>query len=400
MTPDAIRQIRGGHPWVFDASIQSQSREGAAGDLAVIFDDRRKFVAVGLWDPDSTVRIMVLHHGRPRSIDGAFFAERIDAALARREDLFSSRRTTAFRCVHGENDGLGGLIVDRYEATLVIKVYSAAWLVHLPEILLALQASFEQRGVDVDRVVLRLSRRVQSLDTFGLADGDVIAGDAGSAPVVFLENGLRFEADVVAGLKTGHFLDQRENRLLVKSMSNHRRVLDVFACTGGFSLHAAAGGADSVLSVDINRRALDAAERNFALNAELPMVARCDHRTLAGDAFAVMQGLRSAGEQFDMVIIDPPSFASKQRDRPGAMAAYGRLTELGVALTRPRGLLVQSSCSSRVSAGEFRSVVIEAADATGTAFSILNETEHATDHPVGFAHGAYLTTIVGRVGEI
>src|SRR5262249_40378088 len=155
-----------------------------------------------------------------------------------------------------------------------------------------------------------------------------------------------FEADVVGGQKTGHFLDQRENRALVSSFAGGRRVLDVFACTGGFSVHAAAGGATEVTSVDLSRRSLDVASRNMALNADRPAVSACEHRFVVGDAFEEMTRLARRGEAFDLGVVDPPSFAHSERDRPGAIAAYGRLADLGLELPAPRGLYVQSSCSS------------------------------------------------------
>ena len=269
VTPDALRQIRGGSPWLYDGSITSVSHEGAAGDLAVIFDDDRKFAAIGLWDPTSPIRVKLLHAGSPTTIDAHWWRERLSTSLDRRRSLSDDPETSGYRCVHGENDGLPGLVVDRYDRTLVIKLYSPAWLPHLSvvtEVLVALLAP--------ERVVLRLSRSVASGDTFGLADGDTILGTAPNQPVFFRERGLTLEADVVHGQKTGHFLDQRDNRTLVRGMAMGADVLDVFASTGGFSVSAAAGGATSVHLVDQSAPALR--DREAEPRAQPPDLARCD----------------------------------------------------------------------------------------------------------------------------
>jgi len=397
VTNDALRQIRGGHPWVFDASITSLSRDGQPGDLAVIFGDRRQFVAIGLYDPASPIRIRILHHGSPATVDRSFWAERVDRALQVRAELIASPATNGFRCLNGENDGFSGLVLDRYDTTLVLKLYSEVWIPHLATLLAVITEQFERAGLATDRVVLRLSRQLSRTETFGLRDGMTIWGEAPQGPVAFTENGLVFEADVVGGQKTGHFLDQRENRARVKAMSKGRRVLDVFACTGGFSLHAAAGGATEVISIDMSQRSLNSALRNFALNRDRPLVERCRHQIVVGDAFDEMRRLISRREEFDLVIVDPPSFAQKRRDRDGALEAYRRLTDLGLALTARGGSFVQSSCSSRVDAAEFRHAVLDTAYELERPMAVTAETGHAVDHPVTFPQGAYLKTLFTRL---
>ena len=265
VTADAIRHVRSGHPWVFGDSVVHITAEGAAGDLAVIFDSARKFVAIGLYDPTSPIRIRVLHHGSPVPIDDAWWSARLDAALDRRIELAGSSDTTGYRCINGENDGFPGLVLDRYDASYVLKLYSTAWLPHLRMLVELLG-----RRLAPDALILRLSRGVQRGQTFGLADGLVLIGDAPEQSVLFRENGLTFEADLVRGQKTGHFLDQRENRARVRSLAAGADVLDVFACTGGFSVHAAAGGARRVHSIDLSAPTLAIAERNMAHNRHLP----------------------------------------------------------------------------------------------------------------------------------
>lgn len=392
VSPDALRQIRGGHPWVFDGSIRSLSHEGETGDLAVVFDDDRRFAAIGLFDPDSPIRVRIVHAGRPQTIDRSFWDERIGVALDRRRSLTDDDSTTGYRCVHGENDGLPGLVVDRYDDTAVVKLYTAAWFPHLRDVLGPLVDR-----IGATRVVLRTSRQVAAASPEGLGDGAVLVGDLPDGPVRFLEHGLAFEADVVHGQKTGHFLDQRENRRRVGALSHGARVLDVFCCTGGFSVHAAAGGASSVHSVDLSRPALETATRNMALNDGRRPVAASEHRTTCGDAFEVLEAMASRGERYDVVVIDPPSFASRQDQIDRALRGYAHLTRLGLAVTRPGGTLVQSSCSSRVDAERFHRVVRDSASAAGITLDEVERTTHPVDHPIGFPEGAYLKTLFATV---
>ncbi|MCD9624261.1 class I SAM-dependent rRNA methyltransferase [Rhabdothermincola salaria] len=391
---DARRHVRRGHPWVFEASITSTGGEGQMGDLAVVFDRQRRFQAIGLYDPDSPIRVRVLHHGEPETITPQWWHRRLADAIERRAPLLASPDTSGLRLVHGENDGFPGLVVDRYDSVLVIKLYSAAWLPHLRTVVDAL--------VDLmgpEAVVLRLSRALQRRDLAGLTDGTTLVGAPPAAPVPFREHGLVLEADVVAGQKTGYFLDQRDNRQLVRSMAGGARVLDVFSCTGGFSLAAAAGGATSVTSVDVSHAAIQAARRNLERNRDQPAVARCRHETITGDAFEVMARLVDQGARFDLVVVDPPSFAQRQSSVPGALRAYGRLTDLAVRLVAEGGVLVQASCSARVSAEAFFGAVRGAAAAAGVGLDELARTGHPLDHPIGFDEGAYLKAIVAGVQQ-
>jgi 23S rRNA (cytosine1962-C5)-methyltransferase len=254
------------------------------------------------------------------------------------------------------------------------------------------------------RFVLRLSRSVQERadDLYGLTEGQVLAGPPLAGPVVFLENGLRFAADLVQGQKTGFFLDQRENRARVESLvaedKGIQRVLNVFAYTGAFSLYAARGGASVVTSVELSRPALEAAEANFVLNRHIKSVAQARHETMAGDAFEVLDLLSQAEHLFDLVVIDPPSFARRQSEVEGGLWAYGQLTRLGLAVLRPGGMLVFSSCSSRIPAESFFDVVFQAAQREGNVLHEIGRSGHPLDHPVGFPEGAYLKCLYAVSG--
>jgi 23S rRNA (cytosine1962-C5)-methyltransferase len=397
VTKDAQRQLRGGHPWVYDASIISvnrneAAREIAAGDLAVVFDDNRRFLAIGLWDPSSPIRINILHQGKPTSIDVDWWRSRFAEALQARAALADpASQTTAYRCVSGENDGLGGLVLDRFGEHYVIKIYSPAWIAHLPTIVPII---VELTGCT--SLVLRWSRAVGASRVYGFHEGMALHGVAPTEPVLFTENGLAFEADLINGQKTGFFLDQRDNRARVRRLATGRRVLDVFSSSGGFSVAAAAGGASDVCSVDLSPHAIAEAKRNMDRNRASTIIDATEHRTEIGDAFRVMERMARSSSRFDMVIIDPPSFAQNQASVERAFRAYGKLTELGVDLLGRGGILVQASCSSRVTADAFFTTVHDAASRRSVRLVELERTGHGIDHPTSFPQGAYLKALFAR----
>jgi 23S rRNA (cytosine1962-C5)-methyltransferase len=392
VTNSAERWVRKEHPWLYAESIRSQSRAGASGDLAVIFDRNRKLLALGLFDPDSPIRIRVLHRGGPRAIDRAFFAERLREAAALRAHL-AAEGTTAHRVANGESDGLPGLVVDRYERTIVLKLYTAAWQPHLGEVLAAVDEVLAP-----ERVVLRLARAIAApfAERSGKSDGDVLAGPALDGPIVFRERGLALRCDPVRGQKTGFFLDQRENRARVAALARGKSVLDAFAYTGGFGLSAARGGAARVLSLDASRIALDEAHANFALNRADTDVARCAHETAHGDAFDELARLREAGRRFDLIVLDPPALARTKGDVAGALHAYDRLAELGARLLARGGDFVMASCSARIGADDLAAAIHAGSARAGRRLRELERTAHACDHPVRFPEGAYLKCLFLR----
>lgn len=386
VTPAAQRALRQGHPWVYDQAIIQQRDEGRPGDLAVIFDEHRQFLAIGLYDPTSPLRVRILEHITPRPIDQPWLRAKLAQAMVVRAGL-PAQGTTGYRLVHGENDGLPGLVIDRYAGTLVIKLYSLAWVPWLRDVRSALA-----EVQPADAVVLRLSRAVQRLpgELYGLFDGLTVAGETVTDVVLFSENGLHFEADVRQGQKTGFFLDQRENRARVEKLAAGRTTLNVFAYSGGFSLYAARGGAPAAMSLDVSAPALAAAVRNFALNQHVPAVAMAQHEVLLGDAFVALADLRRARRRFDLVIVDPPAMAKQASEIARAHLAYRRLTGLALGVLAPGGTLVMSSCSSRVDAGTFFATVNQAARQAGRPLRERERTGHPIDHPVSFPEGAYL----------
>jgi 23S rRNA (cytosine1962-C5)-methyltransferase len=387
VTAAAESILRSGHPWLFAGSIREQSRPGRLGELAVVYDRKDRFLAVGLFDPDSAIRLRVLHSGKPRPVDGSLWMERLETARRKRAGLFDSQ-TTGFRWINGESDGWPGLVLDRYDTTLVLKLYSAAWLPWLEAVCKVLTGQLKP-----ERVVLRLSRNIQAeaAARFGKADGQILAGSPLESPVIFLETGLRFESDVIRGQKTGFFLDQRENRRMVEGLARGRTLLNVFSFSGGFSLYAARGSGLSVTDLDISAHALAAADRNFKLNQSEPAVRGCRRERVQADAF---QWLAKPSERyFDLIVLDPPSLAKRETERSGAVLAYFKLASLGIARLAPKGVLLACSCSAHVSAEDFYEAVCRASVKSKRRFTELSRSGQPSDHPAAFEEAKYLKAI-------
>ena len=377
VSPAAEKQVRAGHPWIYDGSIREQNREGEAGELAVIYDRNDRFLAIGFYDPKSPLRVRVIHRGKPQPIDKEWWRKQLKAALEKRHDLFD-QHTNAYRCVHGESDGFPGLVLDRYANVAVLKLYTSSWLPRLGEI-----KELITEQLRPDSIVLRLSRNLQPSTTF--LDAETIFGRTVKEPVLFQESGLDFEADVVRGQKTGFFLDQRENRRTVGDLASGREMLNGFSFSGAFSVYAARGGATKVTDLDISAHAIESARRNWQLNPT-----KGTHETIQADAF---DWLAETDRKFDLIILDPPSLAKREQERTAAIGAYVKLAALGITRLRRRGILVACSCSAHVSAQEFFAAAKKAAQASKRTFKVLQTTGHPPDHPATFAEAEYLKAI-------
>ncbi len=393
LTGPVVRAIKKGHPWVFDKGILKQNKAAQPGDLAILYDQKRKFIGIGLFDPDSPITIRILHRGNPTTLDREWLKEKLRNIFYKRNDLIKDPLTTGYRLVSGENDNLPGLVVDRYDNTLVFKLDTVGWMPHLDQ----LKSVFCEL-IQPERIVLRINRTVAAAPSCPdhLKKACVIFGPELAGPVIFMENGIYFEAEPIIGQKTGFFLDQRDNRARVGQLSRGKNVLNVFSYTGGFSLYAASNAAKSVTSLDQSKPALDAALKNFELNMHNGNIARTDHILLCEDAFTALGQLAARGKKYGVIILDPPSFAKKQVDIPGALKAYERLVRLGLNVLEKGGVLVSASCSARVSAELFFNTVIKAAAAAGRPLQVIEKTGHALDHPIGFNEGAYLKCIFAR----
>jgi 23S rRNA (cytosine1962-C5)-methyltransferase len=388
LTPNAERYVRQGHPWVYSQSIVDSSRPGATGDVAAIYDKKKdKLLALGLYDAESPLAIRILHVGKPVKVDTAWWRERMAATLEARRPLLAqlaASHTDGFRFINGESSGWPGLVADAYAGTLVMKIYSGAWLPYVPMLVELLQANAPGPHT---AIVLRLARNIQAVaqERYQLTEG-VIWGQTEDI-VIFKENGLRFEAEVIRGQKTGFFLDQRDNRARVAEHAAGKHVLNAFSFSGGFSLYAARGGAASVTDLDISQHALDSARRNMALNPELAGV---DHQQIKADCFHWLGQGPTA--QYDLIICDPPSLAKREADRQRAIQAYHHLAAACWRRLRPGGLLVAASCSAHVSSEEFQSATT---DATGRCTHLWT-THHAEDHAATFPEAQYLKCMALR----
>lgn len=382
--PASERAIRQAHPWVWEDSIVKISDEAEAGDLAIIYDNKKnKFLALGLYDPHSVIRIKVIQFGKGAAIDENWFAAKIQAAKEARNELLKTD-TNAYRLIYGEGDGLPGLIADVYDDVLVLKLYSAIWIPYLD----ILKSHF-LKIVNIKCIVLRLSRQLYKLadQYLDIGEGKILSGALDNEEVIFKEHGIQFKANVIKGHKTGFFLDHRNNRKKVGTLARGKRVLDVFSYAGGFSVHALAGGAKEVTSLDISKPAIALAKQNAALNQYSGK-----HVGLAADAFEGMHKLFMEGKQYDLIIIDPPSFAKRASEVELAKKNYRRLAELGLKLTAPGGILVLASCSSRIEKEEFYSMMEEVLNRSGKRIQCLEKTAHDVDHPAGIKEMQYLKT--------
>lgn len=389
--PAAERAVKRGHPWVFRERIRAQSRAGETGELAVVFDRARRFLAIGLYDAHSPIALRVLHSGRARTIDAAFFCEWLRAALSARDGLFDERETNAYRLVHGESDAFPGLVLDRYGERAVLKIYSAVWKPFLP-----LLSSLIAEELRPQALILRTSRNLGDA-ALAARDGEALIGERPAGPVEFREHGLRFEADLVRGQKTGFFLDQRENRARVGELARDRAVLNLFSHAGGFSVHAAAGGARGCLDVDQSAHALASAQRNFARNADHPRVRAARHEMCQADVFAWLR--EAPPRSFELVVVDPPTLARRAEEKEGALRAYERLITGALARTAKGGILVAASCTAQVPAEEFFALVRGTAQRSGRAFRELAATEHPADHPARIREARYLKCLYLALGD-
>ncbi len=377
------RSLRQGHPWIFDQNILNTNKKAKAGDVGVVFAHKtNKVIGVGLMDPDSPIALKIFHFDGGAQFDKPFFTGILKRSLEKRDSL--ANMTNAMRLVFGENDGLPGLIVDRYDQVLVIKIYSLMWLPYVHQI-----QSILCDLLAPESIVLRANRHV--IKALRLKEEDQIVltyGPLHNPEVAFHEYGVNFLAHIFKGHKTGFFLDHRDNRNKVGQLSTGKRILDVFAYAGGFGVHALANGAKLVTSVDISAQALLLAEKNASLNEY-----KGTHETICGDAFDILFQLIKQGVTYDIVVIDPPSFAKSADGVDLALNKYEILAGLGAQLLAKNGWLVLASCSSRVDIGQFLAAHKKAWNKQkGPVLKLIETTEHDVDHAVGFQHGHYLKT--------
>ena len=386
---DLARHLRAGHPWVFRKAVERAPGRLPPGAIVDVTEEGR-FVARGYYDPHSAISVRILTREPAEAIDAAFWRRRVARAAALRRELVHG--ATGYRLVHGEGDGLPGVVVDRYDRFAVLKLYSAGLTPHRAEIVEAIRSEVEGLAGVFGRDEIP---RDDQDEGEGGATGRVLWGAEPPERIAIDEHGMKVLVDVRRGQKTGHFLDQRENRRMVRELAAGRaEALNLFAYTGGFSVAAALGGASHVVSVDVDRDAVALARENFRANGLDP----ADHAFAAEDCFDLLGRYRKEGRRFDLVVCDPPAFAKSQKAVEGAIAGYASLNRAALAVLAPGGLLVTASCSARVSAEQFTEAVKEAAYKAKIELALVRETRQPPDHPVSlqFREGRYLKCLVLR----
>jgi 23S rRNA (cytosine1962-C5)-methyltransferase len=377
------RHLRAGHPWAFRKAFEHPPRipAGSVVDLT----EGGKFVARGYYDPHSAIAVRVLTRNPRQNIDAAFFAQRVRQSLAERRSLIDLTDTDSFRLIHGEGDGLPGVVVDLYGRYAVMKLYSAGLTPYRGLIVEALKAAVpELQGIlGRDEV-----GRDDAEEDEGRGSGKMLWGQQAPEVLEILERGAKFGVDAWRGQKTGFFLDQRENRFLIRRLAKGRDVLNCFSFSGGFSVNAALGGAKSVFSVDLDPDAVALSRENFTRNG-LPAE---KYDFLAADVFKLLASFREEGRTFDLIILDPPAFAKSQRAVQAAIDGYASLNRQALGLLRPGGLLATASCSARVGPNDFLGAVKEAAFKAGVDLAMVEERYQPPDHPIRlqFPEGKYL----------
>ncbi len=376
------------HPWIFSGAIARVEGDPAPGATVTVCRADGTPLAQAAWSPHSQIRARVWTFDPSTPVDADFFRKRIRAALRRRASLPFFGQSDALRLIHAESDGIPGLIVDRYADLLVLQSLTAGsefWKETLADILL------EETGAAT--IYERSDADVRGLE--GLPPINAPLRGQPPATLTIREHGLAYRVHLSASHKTGFYLDQRENRLLVRRLAADRDVLDGFSYTGGFTLNALAGGARSVLTVDASEEALALAAENLRLNG----LADRDVTLQSGDAFKRLRRFRDEGRRFDLIVLDPPKFAPTAAHAQRAARGYKDINLLGFKLLRPGGLLVTFSCSGGISPDLFQKIVAGAALDAGVQARIVAQLHQSADHPIAltFPEGAYLKGLVCQI---
>ena len=366
---DLSRTIKRGHPWVYADALRDLPR-APAGTPAVLLDNRKgQSVAMGFYDPESPLAFRVCDTDGQAKLDHRWAEFRLRDAVALRQSLFDPK-TTGYRLLNGEGDSTPGLVVDVYGDTAVLKLDGAGPIGFWDATGIA---EWIAESLGIKCVFERRKERGR--------EGRVLFGDEPVQPVSFLENGLHFTADVVRGQKTGFFLDQRDNRQLIRHLSRGRTVLNVFAYTGGFSVAAGVGGATHVTTVDLAQPAIEAS-RDHWLQNNLP---DSNHEAIATDAFEFLANAASRRQRWDITIVDPPSFAPNQESVAKASSAYQSLIAGGARVTPRRSLLAAASCSSHIDLPLFLKLCEEGASEARRRGTVLAIQGQPPDHPTPLA---------------
>lgn len=384
LKPGKEESLKRFHPWVFSGAIARVEGEPEEGEVVDVYTSQKEFIACGHFQVGS-IAVRVLSF-RQETIDHAFWVRRLEVAkdLRRALGLIGNPQNNTYRLVHGEGDNLPGLIIDVYDHTAVMQAHSAGMHVYRMEIADALS---EVMGDVIQNIYYKSETTLPFKADLLATENGFIKG--GSRENIAMENGLKFHVDWLKGQKTGFFVDQRENRHLLEHYAKGRNVLNMFCYTGGFSFYAMRGGANLVHSVDSSAKAIDLTNENVELN--FPGDAR--HQAFAEDAFKFLDRM---GDQYDLIILDPPAFAKHRDALRNALRGYTKLNAKAFEKIRPGGILFTFSCSQVVNKQDFRNAVFTAAAQSGRSVRILHQLTQPGDHPVNIYHpeGEYLKGLV------
>lgn len=384
--PNALKErLAQGHPWVYRNHVPPHIQLPSGSWVKLTCGSWSGF---GLWDANGPIALRI--YSERQLPDARWLQEQVQAAWELRSPL-REQGCTAYRWLFGEGDGLPGLTVDVYGPFAVIQTYMEGATVLLDWLVKALTTTTALQGV-----YLRTQHKPQEGDEHRSdAKAELLWGRAAPPDLTVTEYGLRFQVNLQAGQKTGLFLDHRENRRFIESWSRDRHVLNCFAYTGAFSLYALRGGASSVVSVDIGKGLAEAAATNITLNAFNPE----RHTFLTQDCFTLLNTFAQEGRCFDLVILDPPSFAKTKQNRHAAQRAYIKLNALALRCVAPGGWLATASCTSQVSVEAFKEAIAAAGAMGNRRVQIIHDAGQPLDHPVPahFPEGRYLKFVLGRV---
>ena len=376
------------HPWVFSGAIESISEGStplAEGDVVDVVTRQGEFIARGHYQIGS-IAVRVLSFEK-RDIDAQWWQERIAYAKQVREALgmVNNEATTCYRLIHGEGDMLPGLVVDIYGTTAVVQCHSVGMYRSRQYIAEAIRQAY---GEAIEAIYDKSSQTLPFKADLGAIDG-YLWGRASERDNVVLENGLKFKVNWEEGQKTGFFIDQRENRDLVRLYAKGRKVLNTFCYTGGFSVSAMAGGAREVVSIDLSERAVKLADENMRLN----FGDEVNHQAIACNA---VEYLKDIDDSFDLIILDPPAFAKHHKVLGNALQGYKKINARAMQKIRPGGILFTFSCSQAVSRDLFRTTIFTAAAIAGRRVRIIGQLTQPADHPINIYHpeGEYLKGLV------
>lgn len=382
--PETVRMLELGHPWVIADKFTRKWPAGKAGDLVPLCTDSGKLLATALLDPGDRVVARVLAFG-PMKLDQAWMTSRIEAALRLRRSHALLGDTDAFRLVNGEGDGLPGMTVDCYGDCLMVQLYSDAWRPHLGLVEAALVQAVQPRAIYLKarpqktrELAKRKDKRLSRL----------LRGSGVQGKMRVRENGLNFLVDMEEGLNTGLFLDQRDNRRDLMERVGGKRVLNLFAYTGAFSVAAASAGAAKVVSVDASAPYLEWARGNFEANRLNPK----KHGFIVGDCFKVLEHLRQDKERFDIILMDPPSFSTTGKSRFTTRLGTSALVASALQLLPAGGLLITSSNHQKVDWADYLKELRRGAQEAGCPLNVVRSSGQPADFPfpVTFPEGRYL----------